>query len=120
MFRKPLTGAIHHDWMSNIGTYFTSSHTLVWSDVGISRSRLGGAASTGEIVDICFLLKDTEDDHIWDVVVLGERRLPQTGAFHLADGSICGEFLGKILDFDSAYYLERDRYQGYRRAAPSI
>src|SRR5262245_3875985 len=83
-----VTGTIHHDWMSNIGSYFTSNDTLVWNDVGISRSRLAGAASTGEIVDICFLLKDTEDDHIWDVVVLGEHRLPQAGAFHLADGSI--------------------------------
>ena len=108
------TGTIHHDWMSNIGRYFTSNDTLVWNDVGISRSRLSGTASTGEIVDICFLLKDTQDDRIWDVVVLCEQDIPQKGTFELADGSICGEFLGKTLDFDAPYYLERDRYQGYR------
>jgi S-adenosylmethionine:tRNA ribosyltransferase-isomerase len=108
------SGTIHHDWMSNIGTYFTSTDTLVWNDVGISRSRLSGTASTGEDVDICFLLKDTHDDHIWDVVVLFERGFPQAGTFALANGSIYGEFLGKTLDFDGPYYIERDRYQGYR------
>ena len=109
-----VTGTIHHDWMSNIRAYFTSNDTLVWNDVGISRSRLSGTASTGERVDICFLLKDTQEDYIWDVVVLSEQGLPQTGTFKLARGSICGEFLGKTLDFDGPYYLERDRYQGYR------
>jgi S-adenosylmethionine:tRNA-ribosyltransferase-isomerase (queuine synthetase) len=69
-----VTGSIYHDWMPNIGSYFTSNDTLVWNDVGISRSRLGGAASTGEAVDICFLLKDTQDDHVWDVVVLAYRQ----------------------------------------------
>jgi S-adenosylmethionine:tRNA ribosyltransferase-isomerase len=109
-----VTGTIQHDWMSNIGQYFTSNDTLVWNDVGISRSRLGGIVSTGATVDICFLLQDTQNEHIWDVVVLAEHDLPQSGAFELADGSICGEFLGKTLDFDAPYYLERDRYQGYR------
>jgi S-adenosylmethionine:tRNA-ribosyltransferase-isomerase (queuine synthetase) len=109
-----VSGTIHHDWMSNIGTYFSSNDTLVWNDVGISRSRLQGTASIGESVDICFLLKDTHDDHVWDVVVLAEQGLPQQGTFALADGSICGEFLGKTLDFDGPYYIERGRYQGYR------
>jgi len=114
MVVNAVTGTIQHDWMANIGTYFTSNDTLVWNDVGISRSRLGGTASTGETVDICFLLQDTRDDHVWDVVVLAEQGPPQTGTFDLADGSICGEFLGKTLDFDGSYYIERDRYQGYR------
>jgi len=109
-----VTGTIQHDWMSNIGRYFTSNDTLVWNDVGISRSHLGGIASTGATVDICFLLQDTQNGHIWDVVVLAEHDLPQSGTFELADGSICGEFLGKTLDFDAPYYIERDRYQGYR------
>ena len=109
-----VTGTIQHDWMANIGTYFTSNDTLVWNDVGISQSRLGGTAGTGETVDICFLLQDTQDDYVWDVVVLAEQDPPKTGTFDLADGSICGEFLGKTLDFDGPYYIERDRYQGYR------
>jgi S-adenosylmethionine:tRNA ribosyltransferase-isomerase len=109
-----VSGTIQHDWMTNIGAYFTSNDTLVWNDVGISRSRLGGIASTGATVDICFLLQDTQDDNIWDVVVLAEHGLPQTGTFELAGGAICGEFLGKTLDFDAPYYIERDRYQGYR------
>jgi S-adenosylmethionine:tRNA ribosyltransferase-isomerase len=109
-----VAGTIHHDWMSNVGTYFTSNDTLVWNDVGISRSRLSGTASTGEPVDICFLLKDPQDDHVWDVVVLSEQTVPQTGTFELADGSISGTFLGKTLDFDAPYYIERDRYHGYR------
>jgi S-adenosylmethionine:tRNA ribosyltransferase-isomerase len=109
-----VAGTIHHDWMSNIGTYFTSNDTLVWNDIGISRSRLSGTASTGEGVDICFLLKDPQDDHIWDVVVLSEQAVPQTGIFKLADRPISGEFLGKTLDFDAPYYIKRDRYQGYR------
>jgi S-adenosylmethionine:tRNA ribosyltransferase-isomerase len=109
-----VTGAIQHDWMANIGVYFTSNDTLVWNDVGISRSRLEGTASTGATVDICFLLQDTQDEYVWDVVVLAEQDLPQRGTFELAGGSICGEFLGKTLDFDGPYYIERDRYQGYR------
>jgi S-adenosylmethionine:tRNA-ribosyltransferase-isomerase (queuine synthetase) len=68
-------------------------------------------------VDICFLLKDGQDEHIWDVVVLSEQGFPQTGSFELANGSIRGEFLGKTLDFDGAYYIERNRYHGYRGLA---
>jgi S-adenosylmethionine:tRNA ribosyltransferase-isomerase len=109
-----VTNTIQHDWMSNIGTYFTSNDTLVWNDVGIARSRLGGRASTGATVDICFLLQDLHDSHIWDVIVLAEQIPPQSGTFELSDGLIGGEFLGKTLDFDAPYYIERDRYQGYR------
>ena len=108
------SGTIEHDWMSNIGTYFTGNDTLVWNDTGISRSRLDGIAAAGELVDICFLLQDPQDEHVWDVVVLAEQGLPRTGRFDLAGGTIQGEFLGKTLDFDGPYYIERDRYQGYR------
>jgi S-adenosylmethionine:tRNA ribosyltransferase-isomerase len=120
-----VTGTIHHDWMPNIGTYFRSNDTLIWNDVGISRSRLQGTAGTKKSVDICFLLKDTHDDHVWDVVVLAEQDLPVDGTFALAGGSIYGEFLGKTLDFDGSYYIERGRYQGYRgrvriQASPEV
>jgi S-adenosylmethionine:tRNA ribosyltransferase-isomerase len=107
-------GAIHHDRMANIGAYFTGNDTLVWNDVGIARSRLGGVASAGQAVDVCFLLRDTQDEHVWDVVVLAEQDPPQAGSFALAVGAVRGEFLGKTLDFDAPYYIERDRYRGYR------
>jgi S-adenosylmethionine:tRNA ribosyltransferase-isomerase len=104
---------IAFDKFSNITNYFDSQDVLAWNNVGISPSRLLGKAGSGESIDVCFLFKQ-EESQTWEVVVLCEEGYPETGSFELAEGKISGKFLGKTLDFDGAYWIEKNRYCGYR------
>ena len=107
-------GSIRHDMFSNLNEYLRDDDEIVMNNVGISRSRLSGVTDSGDQVDICFLVHDPADSSSWEVVILSESYPPESGRFTLADGAVIGELKGKVAPFDGAYWLERNRYQGYR------
>ncbi|WP_438868229.1 S-adenosylmethionine:tRNA ribosyltransferase-isomerase [Pseudomonas sp. L1(2025)] len=107
---------IIEDTFSNVGSYFDDSDVLAVNNVGMGPSRLNGTTHTGLEIDVCFLMLDSPQTTslLWDVVILAESWPPTLGKFTLADGSISGEILGKTQDFDGPYWIERDRYVGFR------
>lgn len=113
-------GTIHHDRFVNLGDYLDDSDVLVTNDTGISCSRLLGRCASGFPVDICFVLDQGEGR--WEAMIMSDGGPPpEEGSFELA-GGISGEILGRvsvvdphrISEFDAHYWIEKDRYQGYR------
>lgn len=105
--------SIHHDTFANLANCFGPDDVLIENAAGIGRSRLQGVAEGGQSIDICFLLDRIENQ--WECVVLGDAvDPPETGSFDLAGGRVKGRFLGKTQDFDGPYWIERNRYRGYR------
>ncbi|NEA36912.1 S-adenosylmethionine:tRNA ribosyltransferase-isomerase [Streptomyces sp. SID13031] len=111
---------IVHDRFRNLGDFLADDDAIVLNDAGISRSRLCGFAESGQPLDVCFVLQ--EDSHLWEAMVLSDDGFPPAeGRFTLA-GGIDGEVLGpvsafgpdRIAEFDAQYWIERDRYHGYR------
>lgn len=107
---------IVEDKFSNLGHYFEDSDVLAVNNVGMGPSRLCGRTQGGLEIDVCFLMLDSPSTTslLWDVVILAESWPPNSGRFTLADGSISGEILGKTQDFDGPYWIERDKYVGFR------
>jgi S-adenosylmethionine:tRNA ribosyltransferase-isomerase len=112
-------GTIKLDMFTSLGSYLKDNDIIALNEVGIGPSRLLGCDEDFKPVDVCFLLPTiASDPTVWDVVVLAERREPpQRGKLTLADGSIVLDLLGKSLDFDGSYWLEKDKYRGYRGRA---
>lgn len=106
-------GVVGHDMFSNLAKYFDSNDLMVFNDTGISASRLNGKTSTGEDIDICFLLKSEDDDYLWEAVVLYEQDDPVGKNFTLA-GGVKGKILKYLLPFDGSYWVVKDKYKGYR------
>jgi S-adenosylmethionine:tRNA ribosyltransferase-isomerase len=107
-------GSIAHDMFTNLHLYLNDSDEIIMNDVGISRSRMKGHADGGLPIQVCFLLNDLNDQSRWEAVLIGETMPPGSGRFELAGGAIQGEILGEVAAFDGSYWLERNRYAGYR------
>jgi S-adenosylmethionine:tRNA ribosyltransferase-isomerase len=109
-------GSIREDMFANLGSYLEDSDVLAYNDVGIGPSRLSGTMAGGLAIDLCFLLLEADgaDQSRWDVVLLSEGEPPLSGTFTLAGGTIPGTIVGKRLDFDGGYWVEKDRFQGWR------
>lgn len=107
---------IQHDMFVNIVNYFDDNDVLVFNDTGISPSRLMGTTSDGLFVDICFLMEENSEENIWEVVVLYEEGDPENKDFKL-NGDVCGKIIKKTLPFDGGYWIEKDRYKGFRALA---
>ncbi len=110
------SGSITHDFFKNLPSYFSSKDVLVSNRCGIAPSRLKGVSSSGVCVDICFLLQTDKNSFSWEVVVLFEdsKDVIENGTFSLADGLITGSLQRKTQDFDASYWVEKNRYSGYR------
>ncbi len=104
---------IKQDMFTNVINYFDRNDVLVFNNSGISASRLSAKLPNGEIVDICFLMQNQEDEAIWESVVLYEGANP-IGSEFVMDGGIKGVILKKTSDFDGGYWVEKDRYEGFR------
>lgn len=109
-------GSIEIDNFTNLGDYLENTDVIALNDVGIGPTRLTGKVDGKNDVDVCFLLiSDPQaDPDVWDVVVMSEQAPPTSGIVSLGGGAISGRLLGKTLDFDGSYWIEKDRYQGYR------
>lgn len=107
-----ITGEIVHDKMENVTNYFNKNDILVFNNSGITKSRLKASLGTGEKVDICFLLQ--EDTRLWEVVVLYENEDPIEKKLTFSNCSMSGKILNKTGEFDGGYWVEHNKYKGYR------
>lgn len=108
-------GSIAEDKAANLGRYLLDDDVLSVNEVGIGPSRLKGTSKAGQAIDVCFLLEvEGSGGAQWEAVVLSETEPPCEGDFSLAAGKVRGIFRGKLLDFDGSYWLQKDRYVGYR------
>jgi S-adenosylmethionine:tRNA ribosyltransferase-isomerase len=106
-------GSIAHDTFPNLASYFGSDDLLLENSAGIGRSRLQGVADNGVRIDVCFLLDRSEN--CWECVMLGDGvQAPEAGAFELAGGAVKGRIIERTQDFDGPYWIEKNRYHGYR------
>ncbi len=106
-------GRIEHDAFTNLASYFGRADLLLENSAGIGRSRLQGVTEGGARIDVCFLLDRPGSQ--WECVVLGDGvDAPKSGTFELAGGAVKGRLLGKTQDFDGPYWIEKNRYRGYR------
>jgi S-adenosylmethionine:tRNA-ribosyltransferase-isomerase (queuine synthetase) len=106
-------GSITHDTFPNLASYFGPDDLLLENSAGIGRSRLQGIASNGVAIDVCFLLD--RPGNRWECVVLGDGvAAPESGAFELAGGAVKGRIIERTQDFDGPYWIEKNRYHGYR------
>ncbi len=105
--------SLRHDVFTNLASYFGPNDILLENSAGIGRSRLQGVAECGTAIDVCFLID--RPSNRWECVVLGDGvDAPQSGAFALSNGEVKGRLLGKTQDFDGPYWIEKNRYHGYR------
>lgn len=107
------TGAFNVDSMANLGQYLRDTDYLTYNDVGIGPSILSGRLPDCAEFKLC-LLRQIDRGPRWEAVVLSEQSPPTVGEFQLADGAITGRFVCQTDPFDAAFWLERDRYKGYR------
>ncbi len=111
------TNIVTHDYFNNLGQYLNDDDLLIFNDVGISPSRLTARTDQGQDLDLCFLMTDPEDPQQWELIVLAHDKAPVSGRFNAYEGKLSGELLGKTRDFDGGYWVERDKYDGYRGLA---
>ncbi len=104
---------IKHDMFRNVTDYFDQNDLLVFNDSGITPSRLTAKLENGECIDICFLMKSLEKENQWETIVLYEDSNPIGNIFDI-EGVIKGKVIKKTLDFDGGYWVEKDRYKGFR------
>ncbi|MDD2476764.1 MAG: S-adenosylmethionine:tRNA ribosyltransferase-isomerase [Dysgonamonadaceae bacterium] len=104
---------ITEDCFINVDKYFDQNDTLVFNDMGIAPSRLNVKLSNGQEIIICFLMKSLKKSNQWECVILYEEDYPVGEAFSIRD-RITGTILQKTLDFDGGYWVEKDRYKGFR------
>lgn len=108
-----ITGEIIHDKMENVTNYFDNNDILVFNNSGITRSRLKATfGPKEEVLDICFLLQ--EGEKLWEVVVLYEGDDPIGNDIKFTDCAMTGKILNKTGEFDGGYWVEHNRYKGYR------
>lgn len=111
------TNTVTHDFFSNLGRYLNDNDLLIFNDVGISPSRLIARSESGQELDLCFLMTDREDPQQWELIVLAHDTAPTSGRFSAYNGKLSGELMGKTRDFDGGYWVERDKFDGYRGLA---
>lgn len=107
-----ITGEIIHDKMENVTNYFNKNDILVFNNSGITKSRLKANWGLNEEVDICFLMQ--EDTRLWEVVVLFENTDPLGKNLNFFKCTMSGKILYKTGEFDGGYWVEHNKYKGYR------